>query len=173
MATTTHVPTFGGGVHPGLETIPDLWRRLLATTMSAGPLLGRLTLGIVFFPHGAQKVLGWFGGAGFEGTIAFFQSTWGVPAPLAVLAMAAEFFAPIALMFGFMTRIAALAIAVDMAVAMFVGGHIQNGFFMNWMGNQAGEGFEFHLLAIGLALALVVLGGGRFSVDRSLQDKPY
>jgi len=138
---------------------------LTRTPLVSGPLILRLTLALVFFPHGAQKVLGWFGGYGFAGTLGFFTGQLGIPAPLAVLAIVTEFLAPLALVLGLGTRVAAFGLAVVMAVAALTV-HLPNGFFANWSGKQAGEGIEFHLLAIGAALALVVVGAGRASLDR-------
>lgn len=137
---------------------------LTRTSGQATPLILRLTLALVFFPHGAQKVLGWFGGYGFTGTMGFFTAKMGLPYAIALLPVLTEFLAPFALAAGLFTRIAALATAVDMFVAVVLV-HAANGFFMNWYGTQKGEGIEYHLLAIGLALALVVQGAGRFSVD--------
>jgi len=130
---------------------------------TAGLVL-RVLLGIVFFPHGAQKVLGWYGGHGFQGTMAFFTGTLGIPAVFAFLAIVAEFFGSLALIAGFLTRVAALGIACVMVVATFMI-HLQYGFFMNWFGNQAGEGFEYHILAVAIAAALMIQGGGRWSLD--------
>ena len=127
----------------------------------------RIVLGVVFFAHGAQKMLGWFGGYGFSGTMGFFTQKMGIPTPLAFLAIAAEFFGSLGLLFGLFTRIAALGVATDMIVAIFTV-HLQNGLFMNWGGNQKGEGFEYHLLAIALAIAVVVKGAGALSLDRLL-----
>ena len=143
---------------------------LFKTDNAVSTLLLRLTLGIVFFPHGAQKVLGWFGGYGFNGTMGFFTEQMHIPALFAFLAIAAEFAGSIALVLGFLTRIAAFGIAATMAVAVAMA-HWQNGFFMNWYGNQKGEGFEFHLLAIGIALVLIITGGGKFSLDRLVADR--
>ena len=134
------------------------------------PLIARLTLAIVFFPHGAQKVLGWFGGYGFTGTMGFFTGTMHLPYAIALLPVLTEFLAPIALAAGFATRIAALAVGVDMLVAVLMV-HGANGFFMNWFGTQKGEGYEYHLLVIGLALALVVQGAGRFSADHAIANQ--
>ncbi len=144
-------------------------RKLIATDNDPVSILLRLALGIVIFPHGAQKLLGWFGGGGLSATIEFFGQM-GMPAIITVLVMVAEFFGSLGLFFGFLTRLGALGIGMVMAGAMFMV-HWQNGFFMNWSGNQAGEGFEFHILAIGLALALLVKGGGRWSVDAALASK--
>jgi putative oxidoreductase len=136
---------------------------LFLTDGTLVPLVLRLTLAIVMFPHGAQKVLGWFGGHGLRGTLGYFGSQ-GIPLPLALLAIAAEFLGPIGLAVGLLTRVAAFGIACVMVVAVLTV-HAKVGFFMNWSGTQKGEGFEFHLLAIGLAVALVIGGGGRWSLD--------
>ena len=137
---------------------------LLKTDNSTAPLLARLALGLVMFPHGAQKALGWFGGYGFDGTMGYFTGTLHIPAVFAFLAIAAEFAGSLGLITGFLSRISALGIGITMTVAIFMG-HAANGFFMNWYGNQKGEGFEYHLLAIGLALVVLVTGGGKASVD--------
>ena len=126
----------------------------------------RVILGIVFFAHGAQKALGLFGGPGFSNTIGFFQQI-GIPPWLAVLAIAAEFLGGLGLLVGFLARIAALGIIVNMVVAVLMV-HSKIGFFANWNGKQPGEGYEFHLLAIALGLAILVKGAGAFSVDRIL-----
>jgi len=127
----------------------------------------RLVLGIVFFAHGAQKMLGWFGGYGFHGTMGFFTQQMGIPAPLAFLAICAEFFGGLGLIFGLLTRIAAFGIIVNMLVAIITVHHV-NGLFMNWFGNQKGEGYEYHLLAIALGLVLLIKGAGALSLDRLL-----
>jgi len=121
-------------------------RKLISTDADFGALVLRLTLAVVMFPHGAQKVLGWFGGYGFEGTMQFFTQTMGVPAGLALLAIAAEFLGPLGLAVGLLGRVAALGIVSVMAVAVATV-HWPNGFFMNWSGTQPGEGFEYHILA--------------------------
>jgi putative oxidoreductase len=143
---------------------------LLNTDRDYGVLILRLTLGIVFFPHGAQKLLGWFGGAGLSGTLDHFTQQMGLPLAVAALVIAAEFLGSLGLIVGFLTRIAALGIASVMAGAIFLV-HLPFGFFMNWFGNKAGEGFEFHLLAIGIALALMIRGGGAASLDLLLSRK--
>src|ERR1700688_3879016 len=114
-------------------------RRLYATDDSTATSILRLVLGVVFFAHGAQKMLGWFGGFGFAGTMGFFTDMMHIPAPLAFLAIAAEFFGGIGLLLGFLTRIAALGIAVNMSVAIATVHHAF-GLFMNWTGTQKGEG---------------------------------
>lgn len=137
-------------------------RRLLATRNDTAMLILRLALAAVIFPHGAQKMLGWFGGHGFQATLSGLSQTF--PVVLAVLAILAEFLGSLGLFFGFLTRIAAFGVGVNMLVAIMTV-HWHNGFFMNWTGQQAGEGFEFHILAIGLALTLITSGGGRWSMD--------
>lgn len=142
-------------------------RRLLATDDSTATAILRVVLGLVFFAHGAQKMLGWFGGYGFSGTMGFFTSAMHIPAPLAFLAIAAEFFGGLGLVLGFLTRIAAFGIAVNMLVAI-VTVHGVHGFFMNWTGTQKGEGFEYHLLVLAMTVFLMIRGAGAFSVDRAL-----
>jgi putative oxidoreductase len=139
---------------------------LLQTDDSVVGLILRLALAVVFFPHGAQKVLGWFGGHGFRNTLQFFTSS-GVPTGFALLVMAAEFLGPLGLAIGLLTRVAAFGIACVMLVAIATV-HWQHGFFMNWEGTQSGEGFEYHLLALGVALAIIIMGAGAWSVDGAL-----
>lgn len=124
----------------------------------------RVTLAMGMFPHGAQKLLGWYGGFGFDGTMGFFTGKMGLPWLIAFLIIMGESLGSVALALGFLTRFSAASIGVIMlgAISMV---HWPNGFFMNWFGQQAGEGFEYHLLVIGMALALVVNGGGKWSVD--------
>ena len=141
--------------------------KLFATDNSIAAAILRLVLGVVFFAHGAQKMLGWFGGFGFSGTMGFFTGTMHIPAPLAFLAIAAEFFGSLGLILGFLTRIAALGIATNMIVAIFTV-HLANGFFMNWTGAQKGEGFEYHLLVLAIAAFLVIRGAGAWSIDRAI-----
>jgi putative oxidoreductase len=147
----------------------NLLKKLIATP--SDPLLTvlRLTLGIVILPHGIQKTLGLFGGYGFSGTMNFFAQTWHISAPFAFAAIMAEFIGGIALIFGFASRLAALSITANMLVAIAVV-HSQYGFFMNWFGTQKGEGFEFHLLAIAVAIPVILRGSGALSIDRGLTD---
>ena len=142
-------------------------KKLFATDGGLAGTILRVALGAAMFPHGAQKLLGLFGGAGFNASMKWFESNFHVPAYLALAAILAESVGAVALVAGFFTRLAALAVAVDMAVAVYLV-HWKMGFFMNWMGNQKGEGFEYHILAIAIGLALTIKGGGRWSVDRAL-----
>ncbi len=141
---------------------------LLRTSDSFVDTVLRLALAVVFFPHGAQKALGMFGGHGLSATMGFFAKM-GIPPAFAALDIAAEFLGPIALFFGAFTRIAAFGIFVAMATAVALV-HGKIGFFMNWFGQRpAGvEGFEYHILALALAFAVTVRGAGALSVDRSL-----
>jgi putative oxidoreductase len=144
-----------------------MFRRLLATPNDVTLTVVRLALGVTFFAHGAQKILGWFGGHGFHGAMEFFTQHMGIPAPLAFLAICAEFFGGLGLIFGLLARIAAFGIMVNMLVAV-AKVHRANGFFMNWTGQQKGEGFEYHLLAIALLIVVLVKGPGALSIDRAL-----
>jgi len=142
-------------------------RTILATDDSTATTILRLVLGVVFFAHGAQKMLGWFGGFGFSATMAMFTGMMHIPVPLAFLAIAAEFFGGLGLILGFLTRIAAFGIGVNMLVAI-VTVHSAFGLFMNWTGAQQGEGFEFHLLVLAIVAFLMLRGAGALSVDRAL-----
>ncbi len=141
-------------------------RKFLSTDNDPAALLMRLTLGVVFFAHGAQKVLGWWGGYGASATIQGFAKM-GLPPVVTVLVMAAEFGGALLLILGFLTRLAAFGIGCVMAGALVLV-HAKVGFFMNWAGMQKGEGFEYHILALGLAVALLIKGGGALSADRAL-----
>lgn len=145
-------------------------KKLLKTSDDYGLTLLRLVLGIVFFAHGAQKVLGWWGGYGFAGTMGFFTGTMGIPAPLAFLAIMAEFLGGLGLIAGAVSRVAAFGIFNVMAVAVLKV-HLPFGLFMNWSGGQKGEGFEYHLLAMAIAAALVFRGGGALSLDGLLAKR--
>jgi putative oxidoreductase len=140
---------------------------LLQTDDAWSSLVLRVTLGLVMFPHGAQKVFGWFGGFGFSGTMGFFTSQLHIPAVLAFLVIMAESVGAVMLIIGLVTRFAALGIACVMVGAIWLV-HLPNGFFMNWFGKQAGEGFEYHLLALAMSVALMIAGSGKWSVDRAI-----
>jgi putative oxidoreductase len=142
-------------------------RKLMATNNDVAMTVLRLGLGVVFFAHGAQKMLGWYGGRGFSGTMGFFTHQMGIPAPFAFLAIAAEFFGGLGLLFGLLGRVAAFGIFTNMVVAVLMI-HRHFGFFMNWSGKQKGEGLEYFILAIVLGLAVMIKGSGAFSMDRIL-----
>jgi putative oxidoreductase len=144
-------------------------QKLLATDNDSARAILRVVLGVIFFAHGAQKMLGWFGGYGFTGTMGFFTNVMHIPALFAFLAIAAEFFGGLGLILGFLTRIAALGILANMIVAVTMVHH-QFGFFMNWTGAQKGEGYEYHLLALAITAFLMIRGAGAHSIDRLLSS---
>ncbi len=129
--------------------------------------IARLVLGVLFFVHGDQLMLGWFGGYGLSGSMEFFTHNLGIPAPFAFLAICAEFLGGLMLVVGFLGRVAALSIICLMAVAV-VKVHWQFGLFMNWFGTKKGEGFEYHLLAIAIGVVIALRGSGALSLDRLL-----
>lgn len=143
--------------------------KLLRTNNDRMLTVLRIGLGVVMFAHGAQKALGWFGGLGLQHALEFFEQKLGIPAPLALLAIAAELLGGAGLLLGALSRVAALGIAVNMAVAALLV-HLPNGFFMNWFGVQRGEGIEYHLLAFAMAAMIVIRGSGAWSFDRLFFD---
>src|SRR5437870_10711548 len=145
-------------------------KKLISTSTDYALFVARLILGIVFFAHGAQKMLGWYGGGVYTATMHYFTQTQGIPAPFAFLAITAEFFGGLGLIFGLLTRIAAFGIVVNMIVAILMV-HLPNGLFMNWSGKQKGEGYEYHLLAIALGWLLIVKGAGALSIDRLMSSR--
>lgn len=147
-------------------------KALFDTDDSWSGLILRLTLGLVMFPHGAQKLLGWYGGFGFSGTMGFFTDVMHLPWIIAFLVIIGEFFGSLGLLAGFLTRFSAASLAVIM-VGAIVTTHIPHGFFMNWFGKQQGEGYEYHLLVIGLAAALLLTGAGKWSVDRLIAERMH
>jgi len=144
-----------------------MFKRLFQTPDDKVLTVLRLVLGVVFLAHGSQKMLGWFGGYGFKGTMGFFTQAMHIPAVFAFLAIAAEFFGGLGLLLGLLSRIAAFGITVTMLVAIFMV-HLPNGLFMNWTGQQKGEGIEYHLLVLAMTIALMIRGAGAFSVDRAI-----
>ena len=139
-------------------------RKLTSTGNDHLLMILRLALGVVFFAHGAGKMMGWWGGVGFSGTMGFFSHYMHIPAPFAFLAICAEFFGGLGLIVGFLTRIAAFGLFCDMLVALLLV-HIHNGFFMNWQGTKHAEGFEFHILALAMLLFVLIRGAGAVSID--------
>lgn len=132
--------------------------------------LTRTSLGVVLFAHGAQKLLGWFGGYGFEGTMGFFTQSVGLPWIVGFLVIVIEFFGALSLIAGLATRLWSLAVFF-LTVGIIQTTHIQHGFFMNWFGNQKGEGIEYFLLMLGLAASLVFSGAGKYSIDSFIQNQ--
>jgi putative oxidoreductase len=147
-----------------------MFKKLIQTDNDTATAVLRMLLGLVMFPHGMQLLLGWFGGHGFSRTMGFFTGTLGIPSFFAFLAIMAEGLGSVGLIIGLFTRVAAFGITVAIAVAGLML-HYQFGFFMNWFGNQKGEGFEYHLLVVAIGIALIIKGGGRWSADRALSKK--
>lgn len=143
--------------------------RILATDPNWAPTVARIILGVIFFAHGAQKVLGWFGGPGLKKTLSTLTQHVGLPTVVALAAVGAEFLGGAALILGFLARLSALGIAVNMLAAIFMV-HGRFGLFMNWFGDRKGHGIEYHLLAIGLAIVIIVEGAGAVSVDGLLSN---
>jgi putative oxidoreductase len=145
-------------------------RKLIATDNDSATAIVRLVLGVIFFAHGAQKMLGWFGGYGFTGTMGFFTGVLHIPAVFAFLAIAAEFFGGLGLIFGLFTRVASLGVFCNMIVAIAMV-HGRFGFWMNWTGAQKGEGYEYHLLLLAASAFLMIRGAGAASIDRLLSSQ--
>ena len=166
---TTTLPHVDNPTHAGARA-GSLVRAFLHTEHDWAPTIARVTLGAVMLPHGAQKLLGWFGGHGFEGTMGYFTGALGLPSPLALLVILAESVGALALVLGLGGRLMAFGLGAVMvgAVAM---AHLSHGFFMNWTGTAAGEGFEYHLLALGLAAIVLVKGSGAASLDARLTSR--
>jgi len=144
--------------------------KLLRTPNDLTLTLARIILAAIFFAHGSQKMFGLFGGRGVSGTIAIFEQSMGIPAPLTILAMSAEVFGAVGMFFGLFSRVAATGLLVVMIVAPFAN-HLYPNFFMNWTGRQMGEGYEYHLLAIALIVTILVRGAGAISLDRLISTR--
>jgi putative oxidoreductase len=146
-----------------------VFQKLLETSNDLTLTFVRLLLGIVFFAHGAQKLLGWYGGFGFSASVGAFLKM-GMPLAIAYFAIFVEFFGGLSMIFGLLSRLSGLAIAAEMCGAVCTV-HYHNGFFMNWYGLQKGEGFEYHLLAISIAVLIMIRGAGALSLDRMIAGK--
>ena len=144
-------------------------QKLLQTSNDLTLTFVRLLLGIVFFAHGAQKLLGWYGGFGFSATVGAFLKM-GMPLAIAYFAIFVEFFGGLSMIFGLLSRLGGLGIAAEMCGAVATV-HFHNGLFMNWYGMQKGEGFEYHLLAIAIAVLIMIRGAGALSLDRMIAGK--
>lgn len=140
-------------------------QKIIETNYNKAATILRVILGLVLFPHGAQKLLGWFGGFGFTGTMNYFTGALHLPWIIALLVILIEFFGALMLITGTATRLAALLIIINF-IGVILTAHLANGFFINWLGNQKGEGYEYHLLIIGMAASLLISGAGAVSVDR-------
>ena len=144
--------------------------KILNTKLEITPLIIRLTLGGIMFAHGAQKMLGWFGGYGFNATMQYFTGAGHMHYISALFVILIEFFCSLMLIFGAFTRIAALGI-FGLFAGIIYNVAAPNGFFMNWGGDKKGEGYEYHLLVLGMALALIIAGAGALSIDRKFSSK--
>jgi len=142
-------------------------KKVFQTNSDWAGLFLRLSIGIVIFPHGAQKLLGWFGGYGFNGTMQFFTSTIGLPWIVGFFVIMLEFFGSLLLIAGLGSRILSLAFIL-LGIGIIFTSHIQYGFFINWFGTQKGEGYEYFLLLVGMSVALLFNGSGKLSADRLL-----
>ncbi len=151
-------------------TSPSPLARLVATPNDPVATLLRVVLGLVILPHGLQKAFGLFGGYGWTGSMGYFTEQLHIPYALGALAIAAETLGGLGLVVGLLGRVAAAGVASVMAVAALLQ-HRANGFFMNWSGQQAGEGYEYHGLAFAVALAVVIRGSGARSLDRRLAER--
>lgn len=131
-----------------------------------GATILRIILGIVIFSHGAQNMLGWFGGYGLATTLKALTVMMNLPWLAALSVICIQFFGSIMLLFGLGTRIAALGIfGIFVGMATY---HFDYGFHMNWLGTKSGEGFEYHVLVLSMCLALLIYGGGSISLDQKL-----
>ncbi|MDT0607043.1 DoxX family protein [Croceitalea rosinachiae] len=147
-----------------------LFKKLIKTHSNLGFSIARLTLGLVIFPHGAQKLLGLFGGYGYSGTMESLTAQMGLPSIIAFSVIMIEFFGSISLVLGLFSRFWAISLA-GMFTGIIITTQLEHGFFMNWYGNQAGEGYEYSLLVIGLALSIVFNGSGKWSIDSLISKK--
>lgn len=144
--------------------------KLFETSESYAPLILRVILGFVVLMHGMQKLLGWFGGLGFSKTMLFFTESVGLPWIMGFLIITLETAGAIALIIGLGTRVIAFSYIV-LPLGMIFTTHLKNGFFMNWFGTLKGEGYEYFILWIGMALALFILGGGKYAIDKKFIEK--
>jgi putative oxidoreductase len=145
-------------------------KKLLSTNNSPLLLLLRSVLGIVMFAHGAQKMLGIWGGHGVQETLDSWEKWFNLHPVVTFLVILSEFVGGIFLILGFMTRLCAIATLTVMTGAVYLAKHY-NHFYMNWYAEPRGEGFEYHLLVASIAISLTAVGGGKFSVDRAIANR--
>ncbi|MBT1698034.1 DoxX family protein [Fulvivirgaceae bacterium PWU4] len=141
---------------------------LFSTTGDWAGFILRILLGAIMLPHGAQKLFGWFGGYGFTPTMQFFTDTLKLPWIIGLLVITLEFFGAAALIAGFASKVWAFGLLVVMVGAIITTNY-KHGLFMNWFGTQQGEGYEYHLLVIGICLVIMLLGSGRLSLDNWIE----
>jgi putative oxidoreductase len=144
--------------------------KIFSTNNDFTGLITRLTIGLILLPHGAQKMLGIFGGYGFSGTMNFFTNTLHLPWLIGFFVIIIEFVGALCLIAGFASRVWS-GLVIILFFGIIFTSHIDNGFFMNFFGTQKGEGYEYHLLVIGLSLATLINGSGKYSVDESLSKR--
>lgn len=142
-------------------------KNIIQTQQSTAALLVRIVLGLVIFSHGAQSMVGWFGGTGFTNTMYYLTSIMQLPYIVALSVILLQFFGAILIILGVLVRPVALAVS-GMFLGMILTVHFDHGFFMNWFGNKSGEGYEYHILVLALCATLVIEGAGRLSVDHLL-----
>lgn len=146
-------------------------KRILFETQESWSLaVLRVFLGTVVFAHGAQKLFGLFGGFGFDGTMQFFTETMGLLWLIGFLVIILESFGAVALVMGITTRLIAISY-IFIGIGIVLTTHLPNGFFMNWFNNQDGEGWEYFILWVGMAMALSISGGGKYSLDRAIASQ--
>ena len=165
-----HIRTFRpthSANHKTIKIIKKMKNKIFKTNNDWTGVITRLTIGLILFPHGAQKMLGMFGGYGFTGTMGFFTDTMNLPWIIGFLVIIIEFIGALSLIAGFASRIWS-ALTIILFLGIIFTSHLHNGFFMNWFGNQKGEGYEYHLLIVGLAIATLINGSGKYSVDERL-----
>lgn len=133
-------------------------------------LVMRLTIGLIIFPHGAQKMLGWFQGPGFSKEMEHLTVHMHLPWLISISVILIEFFGAISLIIGLASRVWAIIFGILFTGIIFTA-HLEYGFFMNWFGHQKGKGYEYHLLVIGLCIALLLNGSGKYSADQLIQKK--
>jgi putative oxidoreductase len=165
----TQSTTISGANSENWTERSDWLKRLLGTERDPAATVSRVVLGGVLLPHGAQHLFGWFGGYGFGGTYAWMTGSLGIPGPIAAFGIVFEVVGPLMLLLGLGGRAVGAGLATFMTVAAST--HAPNGFFMNWVGKQAGEGYEYHVLAIALAVSIVLRGSGALSLDRSIAGR--
>lgn len=140
---------------------------ILSTNSDWIQTISRIVLGVIFFAHGSQKLFGWFQGPGLRKTIATMKDFLGLPTVLTLGVVGAELFGGVALIVGLLSRIGAAGIGVIMMFSILMV-HGRHGLFLNWFGDRKGHGYEYHLLAIALAIVIIVRGSGALSLDRLL-----
>jgi putative oxidoreductase len=158
-------------LHPEVEPrerVAIKWRN--PAPLAWGPLAARVGLGVIMLMHGLQK-LGIFGGGGWAATIDMFAKNLNIPPPLGALVILTEFVGGTLILFGFLTRLAAFAVLVEMVVAAYLV-HVPNGFFLNWyLEPGKGHGFEMNLALVALALVCILEGAGRLSIDGRIAQR--